>query len=269
MPSPSLLRLASPSAVSAQAVLFSEDFNGPTLNPVFQPTLPLAGLGNFSNDVVYTGPPNYAFQALDGASVIRLSNSLNNLRRVGWSTTTIFPGGDFRYEVRFNTLNQSPTTSVDSFIEAWVLDGANQTLFDITEPSGRNSSASREFRAYSSLSGAFNGSPPFEYQDNTWYRLVIQSAAGQDVLASILADDGTTELIGYDLGHTSAAFPDGFRLGVSQAVAFPSNPAPVDVAIDWMRLTTTPVPEPGSLGLGGLAAACVGAVCRRRRSHSH
>jgi len=254
-----------PAPAPAQVTLFFDDFNGAALNPAFQPSLPNgAPLGDGSDPCTYLGAPNYSFGTLGGASVIRLTNTLNDQQRVGWSTGTAFPATNFRYEVRFNTLVQSPATSIDSFIETWLLDAADQSRYDFTEPHGGSFSAGRQFRAGSSIDGLFH-SQPFDYQDNTWYRLDIQGTAGQDLRASLYADDGTTELIGYTLAHTAAAYPAGFRLGLAQSMGSPGSPYPTDVAIDWMRLTTTPVPEPSALLLAGLAACSGWGALRRRR----
>jgi hypothetical protein len=247
-----------PATAPAQVVLFFDDFNGPALNPAFQASLPNgAPLGNGNGSNAYLGAPNYSFGTVDGASVLRLTNTLNNWQRVGWSTSSIYAATNFRYEVRFNTLVQSPATSIDSFIETWVIDAADTSRYDIASPHGMNYGTDRQFRAGSSIDGLFYGQQ-YGYLDNTWYRLVIQGTAGQNVRASIFADDGVTELVGQSFSHTGTAFPNGFRLGLSQAMGAPGSPYPSDVAIDWMRLTTTPVPEASSLLL--LAGATAGVV---------
>jgi hypothetical protein len=250
------LALISAQSAVAQMTLFFDDFNGPTLNSAFQAYLPTAGQGDLANNVTYSGAPNYAFQTLGGSSVLRLTNTLNNLQRVGWSTNTVFNVPNFSYEIRFNTLVQSPTTSIDAFVEGWLLNANDPTQWAMVEPCGANYSISRQFRAATSI-GPSALTVALNYQNNTWYRLVIQGAAGQDVRASIFADDGVTELAGQTFGYTPAVFASGFRLGLSQAMGLPGAAYPMDVAIDWIRLTTTAVPEPSALALTAAAGICV------------
>jgi hypothetical protein len=135
-------------SVLAQAVLFFDDFNGPTLNPVFQASLP-----NGAPHLTYLGAPNFTFGMVDGASVLRMTTILNNRQRVGWNTSTAFAATDFRYEVRFNSLVQSPCTSIDSFIEAWLIDAANSARIVVTGPHGGSYGLDRVFQAGDSLGG--------------------------------------------------------------------------------------------------------------------
>jgi hypothetical protein len=257
----SVLLSAAPSP--AQATLFFDDFNGPTLNPDFQVSLPNTLTG--ATPVVYLGAPNYSFEALDGATVLRLTNTLNNRQRLGWSTTESFHVSDFRYEVRFNVLVQGPTTSIDRFIEAWLLDPSDQTRYVFAGPDGTNFGTVRRLRGVSSIDGS-NQLQPFSYLDNTWYRLVVTGGIGQDIQATLFADDGTTELVGETFGFDTSAFPAGFQLGLSQSTGVPNGPYPVDVAIDWVRLTGTVVPEPSTLELAGCAlTACALVAVRQRR----
>jgi hypothetical protein len=94
---------------------------------------------------------------------------------------------------------------------------------------------------------------------------VIEASPGQNIRASLLADDGATELIGNTLSYGASAFSDGFQLGLAQATGGPTAPYPVDVAIDWVRLTTTAVPEPSSLFLLFLCGAFGVMAAHRRR----
>lgn len=245
--------LSAPFYVSAQTTLFFDDFNGPALNPEFQASLPtIAG----TPPVTYLGAPNYSFQTLGGATVLRLTNTLNNLQRLGWSTSDSFKVTDFRYELRFNVLVQSPTTSIDHFVEAWLIDSSDPSRYLLGFPDGSNFGVDRRFHARSSID-SLNQFQAFNYLDNTWYRLVLTGAANQNIRASLFADDGTTELIGQTFGFNTAAFPAGFRVGIAQALGVPNAPYPVDVAIDWVRLTGTAVPEPLSLVMAGCALAVV------------
>jgi len=256
-------------ATSAPAVsLFLDDFNGPDLNPVWQPSLPddaPLGKGYVHGPVTYIGAPGFTFETLDSNSVIRLSNTLNDMQRIGWSTSETFTVPDFRYEVRFNTLDQSAATSIDAFIEIWLIDAVDQNRFDMVSPFGSSYSADLRFFAGSSIDNNYTNLS-FNYQNDTWYRLVLEGTSVQNVRASLLDDNGT-ELIGQTLWHTATAFPSGFRIGLSQAMGTPGEGYyPVDVAADFAQVTST-IPEPSSLVL--LATGILGVIIGYRwRRHS-
>ena len=86
-------------ADGADIILFADNFNCCELNPLWVASLPNAywryqakflsppGIAEF------IGEPNYSFETADGASVIRLTNTLNNAQRVGLSTYESFDGG--------------------------------------------------------------------------------------------------------------------------------------------------------------------------------
>jgi hypothetical protein len=241
---------------------FFDDFSGPTLNPRWQASLPTMNVAEpeagSTQSTTYVGAPNYSFQTLGSDSVLRLSNSMSDHQRVGWSTTDTFSGA-FRYEVRFNTLNQSGN-SIDAFLEIGILDAANNSRYDITSPYGGDFSSSRRFTAGSSIDNSYNHAF-FNYQDNTWYRMVLEGDPGQNLRASLLSDTGT-ELAAFNLGHTSDAYGLGYRLFLSQALGQPGGQAPVDAAVDYARLTL--IPEPSSTALILLGGSMVS--LRRRRS---
>jgi hypothetical protein len=242
---------------------FFDDFSGPTLNPRWQASLPTMNIAEpesgSTQSTTYHGAPNYAFQTLGSDSVLRLSNSLFPHQRVGWSTTDTFSGA-FRYEVRFNTLTQAGGVSIDAFLEIGILDAANNSRYDITSPYGGNFSSSLRFTAGSSIDNSYNHTF-YNYQNNTWYRMVLEGDPGQNIRASLLSDTGT-ELAGFNLGHTAAAYGSGYRLFLSQALGEPPGQAPVDVAVDYARFTL--IPEPSSAAL--IACGCAVYYLRRRRS---
>lgn len=226
-------------------VLFFDDFNGPTLNSAFQASLPtVAPLGDGSGPCTYLGASEYSFASVDSASVLRMTNTLNNWQRRGWSTTTTFAVPDFRYEARFNVLVQSPTTSIDSFLETWIIDAANPELYAFTGPHGGALGVARQFRSGGSIDGRYV-STSHNYADNTWYRLVIDAKAGQNIRTSLYADDGTTELISRTLSYSPSAFTNGFRIGLAQATGLPNGSYPLDVAIDWIEVTRNPADSAG------------------------
>ena len=126
----------------------------------------------------YVGAPNYTFTNIGGSTVMRLPNTLTSWTRCGWSSATTFHGQTFRYEVRFNTLTQGAGTSIDVFLEIWILDAANSNRFDVMRLDTANYGAAHYFIAGSSIDTAYN-QLPFNFQDNTWYRLVLSAGPNQ------------------------------------------------------------------------------------------
>lgn len=252
-----------PTVIYADSVLFFDDFNGSGLNPAFQASFPNGPLGDGGINLTYLGAPNYSFGTMDGASVIHLTDTLNNRQKRGWTTDTAFLAPNFRLEARFNVLVQSPTTSIDSFLEAWLIDAADPTKFSFAGPHGQNYGANRQFRSGGSIDGQYQVQSS-SYVDNTWYRLVIEGKPGENIRASLLADDGATELVGRTLAYSASTFPNGFRIGLAQATGLPNGNYPLDVAIDWLRLTTATVPEPSAMAVG-MSTLCFAPLVRCRR----
>jgi hypothetical protein len=122
----------------ADNTLFFDDFNSPTLNSAWQAWLPNANLAapclGSPESASYVGAPNYTFQTLNGYSILNMNDSMSDLQRRGWSTSTIFNAPGFMYETRFNTLTQSSATSIDACLELWIFDAANPSLYDIVSP---------------------------------------------------------------------------------------------------------------------------------------
>jgi hypothetical protein len=221
-----------------KSVLFSDDFNGPDLNPIWQPSLPTA-LWRFDADFAFfQGASSFSFESLDGASVIRLHNILNNAERRGWSSAKSFEANaPIVYEARFNTLVQSSSTGIDELLEIWLLDANNPDNYDIVALSTPNFGSSRIFTASTSITNA-GLDTAFHFDQNTWYRMVISGSPTKEVRASIYNDARTVELIGVNFGHDLSAYASGFRIGISQSMGQPGRPAPTDVALDSVRLTT-------------------------------
>jgi hypothetical protein len=227
--------------------LFFDDFDGPNLNTVWRGPLPDAPYRFMSVDAVYLGDSNFSFESLDGSTVIRLQNILDNTQRRGWSSSSIFsPEGPMVLEARFNTLVQSASTGIDELIELWLLDPDNLERHDFVALLAPGFGEGRDFTGASTITGA-GVDVPFQFANNTWYRMVIRGSATEEVRASIYADGGTEELIGVSFGHDLSAFASGVRIGLSQSMGFPQAPFPTDVAIDWIRLTTAP---PGTVTIG-------------------
>jgi hypothetical protein len=229
-------------SASGQFTNFFDNFNGPSLNPMWSGTLPDApGASGDSAPETYVGAPGYYFETINGDSVVLLTNSLSDLQRAGWSLQTNFYLSNFHYEVRFNTLIQSPTTSFDAFMEIWILDSSNSNYYDIVSLFAGSYGSDRHFRAGSSISGA-TFDQAFSFQDNTFYRLVLQGSGTNDVTAA-LYDDSGDQLAETDLGHNTSVFGPGFTIGISHAMDRPQGTYPSQTAIDYALLTTTNVPE--------------------------
>jgi outer membrane protein assembly factor BamD (BamD/ComL family) len=203
--------------------LFFEDFNGPTLSNAYEASLPKQD---------YQGAPDYSFETLDQASVLRLHNRLQDRQSRGWQISTAFKPStnSIRLEVRFNTLVQSPTTSIDGFLAIWLLD-ADDSDSVVVWLFGSNYGSDRFFVH-----------TPFDFKDNTWYHLVITGSRDQEMQASIYDDKVEKELVKLSLGNNLSLFKSGLKIGIEQFMGEPGGAYPTDVAVDWIRLTNEPVP---------------------------
>ena len=270
-----LLALALSTPALSATQLYFDDFD--TLpGDAYQTALPTApwryqALGATAT---YVGPSQASLQRLDGASVLRLRDLIGNEQRKGWSTKDVFDvSRGLRLEARFNTMRQSPTTGIDELLEIWFIDAHDPQRFDFVGLSTPNFGRDRIFTSMSSpnLDGL---DTHFDFQSDTWYRMVLEGSPSGNVRASILADDGHTRLISTDLGHTLADYASGVRLGFGQSMGQPGSPFPTDSTLDYLRLAAAPIPEPGSVALflAGLAVLGARAAATPRRStgqHRH
>ena len=78
------------------------------------------------------------------------------------------------------------------------------------------------------------------FADNTWYRAVIEGSPTQAMKVSILSDAGV-ELVSRSFTVSTDLFTNGFRVGFGQSTSSPNRLAPMDVAIDFARVTATPI----------------------------
>jgi subtilisin-like proprotein convertase family protein len=226
--------------------LFFDDFNGPALNPIWRAGLPNVGTGGSPAPILTNaGAPSFAFGTLNVTNtIIKLSNNLTPLQRRGWSSVTNFIAQDFRYEVRFNTLDQGAVggtgANIGGILEIWILNSANTNLFDMVSVYEGTNGASEALLAGSTIDDAYN-TRPFNFQTNSWYRLVLNAPPNQGVRAAVLDDNGV-ELTGASFAHGASAFSSGFKIVLSQfgaaSGAASTNTSPVDVAVDYAKLTT-------------------------------
>ncbi|MEI8044608.1 MAG: LamG-like jellyroll fold domain-containing protein, partial [Verrucomicrobiota bacterium] len=216
---------------------FLDDCAGP-LNPIWQPGLPSVGTGGAPTPIVgYAGVPSYTFTTVASNTVMRLQNTIGSLERLGWSSSAAFIGQSFRYETRFNTLTNPVGRDTAGFIEAWIIDAANTNRFDVISPySGPIGGPTNQLLVGSSIDGSYNALS-FVYQTNTWYRLAIYAAPGKAVRAAVLSDAGT-ELAGLSFNHGAAAFPAGFKIGLSQFAGISTSTVPVDVVVESVSVVS-------------------------------
>jgi hypothetical protein len=223
---------------SSPNTLFLDDFNR-RIDPGWSGPLPTTSNSYPSALFSYVGPPDHRFEPIESANVIRLTNSLSRYERRGWSTTATFTSTDFRCETRF--FLESAERAKGGFIELWLLDARDSDRFDFTSLFTGFSAAPVTFGAAASLSNERNGFGWFSSQRNTFYRLVLEGSSSRNIRAALLSDAGE-EIFSHAFQHTVAAFPEGFRIGLSQSmipVIDPPEPRPTEVAIDFVHLTGT------------------------------
>jgi outer membrane protein assembly factor BamD (BamD/ComL family) len=212
-------------AIEDDPVLFFDDFNGPVLDITYK-ALPAGRTPQ------YKGMPSFSFEMLDRSTIVRLKGTLEPGQSNGLQTTIFFDVGanPIHLEVRFNTMVQSPTTSIDGFLEVGLLD-KNTTRYDKVGLFAGNFGRDRTFAG-----------KPYDIKDKTWYRLVITGSKGQVIQAALVDDETGKVLTETGLGSRLDEFTSGIRIGLSQQMGSPSTSYPTDVAIDWIRLMILPSP---------------------------
>lgn len=192
---------------------------------------------DFQEELNIIGTPDYNFTSLDNSSVIQLKNNLGDFQRKTWEISTVFDvhSNPFRLEIRFNTKRQSPTTSIDGFLEIYLLaaDYSNIHIIDL-------------YAGHFGSTRTFMGEP-FYFNDNTWYRLVVTKTIDQDTnnhlyKASLYDDLLETELVGVPFDENPNLFQSGMKIGIGQSMGAPEGVYYVDVAVDWIRLSINDSP---------------------------
>lgn len=199
-------------------VLFYDDFEGPTLNNVYKQT----------QNLFFTTTLEYSLEILDGYSVLRLKNQLDDNQKVGLEVDEVFEADSnpFRLELRFNPLVQSETTSIDGFLEVHLVPADNSAYYQLVLFAG-NFGRDRQFNGI-----------PVDIKDNTWYRLVVAQSSNQQYRASIFDDSMQNEIVGTNLNIEQDSFQSGIKMRIAQSMGAPGGIYPVDVAIDWIKLST-------------------------------
>ncbi|MCR5864424.1 pre-peptidase C-terminal domain-containing protein [Aquincola sp. J276] len=222
---------------------WQDDFDGPQLSADWQ-----AGRG--PTTLGERPLPAAVFETLDGATVLRLQNSVANGTLEAMSSRLLAPADNFRWEVRFNTLTQAPGVAWDEPIGLYLADAVDASRWTAVALRSNPDGQGRVFRSDARPFDGF-GETAFDFANNTWYRLRLEGGPGQRVRAVLLDDQGQ-ELAARQFSFTTAAFANGLRLGLYQASTTGGSLARTDVAIDWVKLDSTPtVPQP--LELGALA----------------
>jgi hypothetical protein len=156
-------------------------------------------------------------------------------------------------------MTQSSTTGIDELLEIWLLSADDPGKYDEVELSTPGYGSGRVFSAMNKIVSVGGTDTSFDFSNNTWYRMVLSGGPTSPVRASIFADDGTTELIGVNLGNTLGDLGSSFRIGLSQSMGLPGAPYPTDSAVDYLRLSTpSTVPEPPSFALLALGCTAIG-----------
>jgi len=232
-----LLRVTS--QARAQTLVWGEEFNAAFSHTwVTTPGLPEPTV--VGNPVQYLGAPTTAFQTVDGQGVLRMTRALTTLQRVGFHTSETFPLTDGYVELRVNTLTQD-AMHIDGLAELWLIDAADNTNFVRVCLFGSFTSNFRTFQAESS-GGAYVENP-FDYTNDTWYRLRLRFAPGV-VVAEVRSDDDQTLLDSVEYEHDLTTPGSAYQIGVAQWAAFPPGDTVEDSAVDYVRLYATCVEGP-------------------------
>ncbi len=199
-------------------ILFYDDFNEPVLNSVYEQ------LPNAAEEQSL----DYSLETLDGYSVVRFKNWLSDSEVKSLQIAESFKvkSAPVRFEVRFNPLVQSRSTSIDGFLEFLFFSDDYSDMYRLDLFAG-NFGTDIRFLGY-----------PIMLEDNSWYRLVVAETDDQKYRASIYDDSLQNELVGVDLDLNRSFFQSGMKIRIVQSMGGAGGIFPVDVAIDWLKLST-------------------------------
>ena len=223
--------------ISKSAWNLLEQFNGAFTQPWISPK------GAFeSATVVFVGPPTVQFATQGVDQVAQFATLLDPSTRAGFVTEPIVSGSLGRIEARVNAMTQDVAQS-GSIIELWLLDEADPASYVRLALTHDAQTLERALVLESSVDGVTTA--PFQFVDDTWYRLRID-ADSSACRASVWSDDGSTELAETTFSHAMALLGDSFRIGLSQAPdATIVKPVVINAAVD--QVTALPAAnEPGA-----------------------
>jgi len=227
----------------AQSAPFEENFNFGFENPWDTFT--------FASDPLFVGMPSGVFAGLGPFTGWRMTNALAPHEYVGMNPAGYSFSGDVDFiEARINTVVQDFDNIDGLFRMRVVSPGGDSVTVGLY---GFAHSTSRTFQCGSTLGPFELSSIPYDYQNNTWYRIRIQNTDGETVLS--LRDDSGNPILWCPLGHTLAEMEGlgtGLHLQIIQQMGNPFTPAFCDVFIDWVRVVPDICPADVAEPLGQL-----------------
>ena len=189
------------------------------------PALPSVGLAASS---VFIGAPNFSFETVDGAQVLRLTNLLNPASRCGLVSTHTLEGSLGEVEARVNTLVQNRQI-IDGLFELWLVNPEDPGKYVSIMFHSGSYSVQRMVLCFSSEDGIYT--EELGYENNTWYLFRI-SATSTVLRVSIWDGTGTTMLFAHDMSHTLSTLGDSFRIAIAQNMDSPDRAYTADSAVD-------------------------------------
>jgi len=221
------LSVAIVSPALAQSAPFEENFNFGFENPW--------GTFTFASDPLFQGMPSGVFMGLGPYTGWRMTNSLLAHEYVGMSPDGYSFSHDVDFiEARINTVEQDNDTLDGLFRMRVVSPGGDSITVGLY---GFAHSTSRTFQCGGTLAPFALSSIPYDYQNNTWYRIRVENTGPETVVS--LRDDGGNPILWCPLGHTLAdmeGLGTGLHLQIIQQMGNPIDPAECDVFIDWVRV---------------------------------
>jgi hypothetical protein len=237
----------------AQNQLFFEGFDGgyahiwdatPGIIPT-ETTIPLVE----QQSVTHVGDIGRSWITVDGYPVLQA----NVVQAASWSrygavTTDAFALTYGTVEARINTLDQNET-NIDGLFELWLLNADDHTKNVHVALFSDNNSVNRSW--IYTLSGsefptvAPDTLPPFEYADNTWYRVRITQLPGFPLRVSVWSDDALTQHVCHEFDTTLTSVGSRFQIGISQFMGGPHLTNSLLSAVDYVWVTASY--DPGDL----------------------
>ena len=215
---------------------FIESFDGGFDNAWGEsPALPTV---SYAASLVFIGAPDYSFETVDGAQVLRLTNQLNPASRCGLVSIHTLEGSLGEVEARVNTLVQNRQI-IDGLFELWLVNPEDPGKYVSIMFHSGSYSAQRMVLCFSSEDGMYV--EEIGYENNTWYLFRI-SATSTVLRVSIWDDTGTAMLFAHDMSHTLSTLGDSFRIAIAQHMDSPDGTYTADSAVDHVVVREDFVP---------------------------